>query len=56
MAQIGSPVTEAGNRGNFVVTIPVLMHPLSETLKKVIVYTITNKERAGSCYKIWMAL
>lgn len=47
---------EAGNRGDFVVDIPVLMHPLSETIKKVIVYTVTNKERAGSCYKIRVAL
>lgn len=42
--------------GAFVVAIPVLMHPLSETIKKVIVYTIPNKERAGSCYKTRIAL
>lgn len=47
---------EVGNRGDFVVAVPVLVHPLSETIKKVIVHTVANKERAGSCFKIQIAL
>lgn len=36
--------------------VPVLVRPFSETIEKVIVHTLANKERPGSCYEIRIAL